>query len=203
MTVGGFSALGVTSTEHCRPFSRSRKGINIGEAGAAFIMSRDAGPWQLLGAGESSDAHHISAPEPEGRGAERAMLDALDSAGIQAEDVDYINFHGTATAQNDRMEALATSRVFQQTTACGSTKALTGHTLGAAGALEALFCLLTLERNDGQLPQHAWDGDIDDDLPDLPGLAVTCLGRPANIAMSNSFAFGGNNLSLIFARSGL
>lgn len=200
MTVGGFSALGVTSREHCKPFSRLRNGINIGEAAASFVMSREGGPWQLLGAGESSDAYHISAPEPEGSGAERAMRIALANAGISAEQVDYINFHGTATEQNDRMEGLASSRVFPQTTACGSTKALTGHTLGAAGALEALFCLLTLSRDDGRLPQHCWDGESDPALPELPGLATRQLPSAARIAMSNSFAFGGNNLSLIFVR---
>ncbi|MGI9292611.1 MAG: beta-ketoacyl synthase N-terminal-like domain-containing protein, partial [Pseudomonadales bacterium] len=135
MTVAGFSALGVTTETPCRPFSKYRSGINIGEAAAVFIMSREDGAIRLQGGGETSDAYHISAPHPEGIGAEAAMRAALVDAELTAQQVDYLNFHGTATGQNDKMEALAAHRVFGEHIACGSTKSLTGHTLGAAGAL--------------------------------------------------------------------
>ncbi len=200
MTVAGFSALGVTTPQPCAPFSRQRQGINIGEAAAVFIMSRDPGNIRLQGSGETSDAYHISAPHPEGIGAEAAMRAALADAGLSAEQVDYLNFHGTATLQNDKMEAHAAHRVFGDRIACGSTKSLTGHTLGAAGALEAAFCWLCLQRDDGRLPTHAWAGEADPELPALPGLTTLKLKQQAKVAMSNSFAFGGNNLSLLLAR---
>jgi 3-oxoacyl-[acyl-carrier-protein] synthase-1 len=147
--------------------------------------------------GETSDAHHISAPEPEGRGAEAAMRAALADAGLAPSAIGYINLHGTATEQNDRMESLAVARVFDNRIACGSTKALTGHTLGAAGALEALFCYLALLRNDGELPRQLWDGECDPDVAPLQQLGATRVASPLRYAMSNSFAFGGNNISLI------
>lgn len=200
MTVAGFSALGVTASTPCTPFSKQRQGINIGEAAALFIMSREAGEIRLQGSGETSDAYHISAPHPEGTGAEAAMRAALADGDLNAEQVDYLNFHGTATRQNDKMEAFAAHRVFGEQIACGSTKSLTGHTLGAAGALEAVFCWMCLQRDDGRLPTHAWDGEVDPELPPLPGLARVKLQQRAKVAMSNSFAFGGNNLSLLLAR---
>lgn len=208
LTVEGFLALAAVSHEPCMPFSRNRKGINIGEAAALMILSRDPGPVKLAGVGETSDAHHISAPEPEGRGAEAAMRAALASANLPAAVIDYINLHGTATEQNDRMESLAVARVFGTDTsvngsadiACGSTKALTGHTLGAAGALEAAFCYLALLRTDGQLPRHLWDAVPDPELAALTQLGVQSAGKALRYAMSNSFAFGGNNISLILER---
>lgn len=200
LTVQGFAALEAVSPELCNPFSKNRRGINIGEAAALFIISRAPGPVRLAGVGESSDAHHISAPHPEGDGAARAMQQALTAAGITAPQVDYLNAHGTATEQNDRMEARAIARVLGDAVAVGSSKALTGHTLGAAGALEAAFCWLTLARNDGILPRHLWDAEADPALPALAGLGASQTGRPVRTAMSNSFAFGGNNISLLFER---
>ena len=200
MTVAGFSALGVTASQPCTPFSKQRQGINIGEAAAVFIMSREPAAIRLQGSGETSDAYHISAPHPDGIGAEAAMRAALNDAGLTPAQVDYLNFHGTATLQNDKMEAHAAHRLFGEQIACGSTKTLTGHTLGAAGALEAAFCWLCLQRDDGRLPTHAWNGDADPELPFLPGLATLQLKQRAKVAMSNSFAFGGNNLSLLLAR---
>ncbi len=200
MTVAGFAALGVTTSQPCAPFSKQRQGINIGEAAAVFIMSRESADIRLQGSGETSDAYHISAPHPQGFGAEAAMRAALDASGLNAAQVDYLNFHGTATLQNDKMEAHAAHRVFGERIACGSTKSLTGHTLGAAGALEAAFCWLCLQRDDGRLPTHAWNGDADPELPALPGLATVQLQQRAKVAMSNSFAFGGNNLALLLAR---
>lgn len=197
LTVEGFSALSAVSDQPCNPFSRNRRGINIGEGAALMILSREPGRIRLAGVGETSDAHHISAPEPEGRGAEAAMRAALEQAGLAPADIGYINLHGTATEQNDRMESLAVARVFGSAIACGSTKALTGHTLGAAGALEALFCYLALLRQDGQLPRQVWDGERDPELAVLSQLGATRVEDPLRYAMSNSFAFGGNNISLI------
>ncbi|WP_236195571.1 beta-ketoacyl-[acyl-carrier-protein] synthase family protein [Pseudomonas glycinae] len=204
LTLNGFSALEAVSDERCNPFSANRNGINIGEAAVLFVMSkqRGAGPGiALLGAGASSDAHHISAPEPTGRGALQSMQKALDQAHLQAGDISYLNLHGTATQHNDAMESLAVDALFADGVPCSSTKPMTGHTLGAAGALEAAFCWLSLSADnpDHALPPHIWDGQADPDLPALKW--VTASERLASIAprylMSNSFAFGGNNVSLI------
>ncbi|MCV2223529.1 beta-ketoacyl-[acyl-carrier-protein] synthase family protein [Pseudomonas mercuritolerans] len=204
LTLNGFSSLEAVSDERCNPFSVNRNGINIGEAAVLFVMStqRGEGPGiALLGTGASSDAHHISAPEPSGRGALQAMHKALGRAGLQAAQIDYLNLHGTATAHNDAMESLAVAALFPEGVACSSTKPLTGHTLGAAGALEAAFCWLSLsaENPEQALPPHIWDGHADPALPPLNW--VTASERLTSIAprylMSNSFAFGGNNVSLI------
>lgn len=205
LTVQGFASLGAVSDEVCNPFSANRNGINIGEAAAFFIVSREQGPVQLAGVGESSDAHHISAPHPDGTGAESAMRQALADAKLNATDIDYVNLHGTATTQNDAMEARALNRVFSSednncTVPCSSTKPFTGHTLGAAGALEAAFCYLTLTREDGALPPHLWDHCVDQELPQLDGLSCNSLEHRPLTALSNSFAFGGNNIALLMTR---
>jgi len=197
LTVEGFSSLSACSDKLCLPFSKNRDGINIGEAAALFIMSRKPSAVRLRGYGETSDAHHISAPEPQGNGAVAAMELALQRAGLKATDIGYINLHGTATQQNDRMEALAVNRVFGQQTPCSSTKPLTGHTLGAAGALEAAFCWLALQNSQQQLPPHLWDSVYDNDIPELQGLGQLTTQQPLRYAISNSFAFGGNNAALI------
>lgn len=198
LTVRGFSALEAIASDPCNPFSRNRQGINIGEAAAVFIMSREPGPWMLQGVGESSDAHHISAPEPDGRGAEAALRAALVDAQLAPSAVGYVNLHGTATALNDKMEALALTRVLGQVPA-SSTKPFTGHTLGAAGALEAAICLLALAS--GRLPPQRWDGEADPDLPPVQLVADNQQRLPGDkrVVMSNSFAFGGNNIALVLA----
>jgi 3-oxoacyl-[acyl-carrier-protein] synthase-1 len=201
LTLQGFSALAATSERICNPFSANRDGINIGEAAALFLMTRENAPIALLGGGATSDAYHISAPDPLGSGAIEAMRKALANASIKAEQIQYLNLHGTATAHDDAMESQAVAAVFLHGVACSSSKPLTGHTLGAAGALEAAFCWLTLsEHNPAQLlPPHRWDGQQD---PALPRLALVAVGtsisgdKPRRV-MSNSFAFGGNNISLI------
>lgn len=204
LTLNGFSALEAVSDERCNPFSANRNGINIGEAAVLFVMSKQRGDGPaiaLLGAGASSDAHHISAPEPSGRGALQAMHKALRRADLQAAQINYLNLHGTATQHNDAMESLAVATLFPGGVACSSTKPMTGHTLGAAGALEAAFCWLSLSADNPQhaLPPHVWDGQADPELPPLKW--VTASERLSSIAprylMSNSFAFGGNNVSLI------
>ncbi|MFJ2538841.1 MULTISPECIES: beta-ketoacyl-[acyl-carrier-protein] synthase family protein [unclassified Pseudomonas] len=204
LTLNGFSSLEAMSDERCNPFSANRNGINIGEAAVLFVMSKQRGDGPaiaLLGAGASSDAHHISAPEPSGRGALQAMHKALSRAHLQAAQINYLNLHGTATQHNDAMESLAVATLFPDGVACSSTKPMTGHTLGAAGALEAAFCWLSLSADNHQhaLPPHVWDGQADPALPPLKW--VTANARLTSIAprylMSNSFAFGGNNVSLI------
>lgn len=201
LTLNGFSALGAVSSDPCNPFSAHRKGINIGEAAALFVISKRPSPVSLSGCGETSDAHHISAPHPAGTGAIAAMRAALNDAGLRAADIGYINLHGTATIQNDQMESLAVNAVFGDNTPCSSTKSITGHTLGAAGALEAAFCWLTLTGS-GQLPPHWWDGVIDDQLAPLSLVAPkTGLAAPPNHVLSNSFAFGGNNIAIILSKT--
>jgi 3-oxoacyl-[acyl-carrier-protein] synthase-1 len=207
MTVSGFSSLDAVSRGLCNPFSRNRDGINIGEGAAAFLMTRGEAPVQLLGCGECSDAHHISAPHPEGEGAYQAMLMALEDADLRQQDVVYVNLHGTGTPLNDAMEAKAVFRLLGDATPCSSTKSMTGHALGAAGAIEAAFTWLTLHPDhnpDGWLPPHLWDGQQDASIPRIAlaasGTRFDRRGRPA--ILSNSFAFGGNNVVLAFGSGG-
>lgn len=199
-TVSGFMALESVSQARCNPFSRQRNGINIGEGAALFLMTREPGPVRLAGWGETSDAHHVSAPEPQGIGAIAAMQLAMRRAGVQAADIDYINAHGTATPQNDAMESRAIASAIGRHVPVSSTKPLTGHTLGAAGAIEAALCWLSMVDNPGALlPPQWWDGEVD---PELPALAFVPPGARAaqtpRYAMSNSFAFGGSNAVLLF-----
>ncbi|QNP49323.1 beta-ketoacyl-ACP synthase [Diaphorobacter aerolatus] len=200
-TVAGFSALDAVSSERCNPLSANRHGINLGEAAAFFVMTRETGPVRLAGWGESQDAHHMSAPDPTGRGAISAMQQALDRARMTAAQVDYINLHGTATPHNDAMESLAVNTLFGDACAVSSTKPLTGHSLAAAGALEAAICWHVLYDNpDGKLPAHWWDGATDDTIARLQIAPPKAgLGRPAKAVLSNSFAFGGSNCALLFA----
>jgi 3-oxoacyl-[acyl-carrier-protein] synthase-1 len=213
LTLNGFAALEAVSDTRCNPFSVNRNGINIGEGAALFLMTRELmtkestanapAPIRLLGGGASSDAYHISAPEPQGLGAQAAMRQALACTGVSANEVDYVNLHGTATRHNDAMESLAMQAVFPAGVPCSSTKPLTGHTLGAAGALEAAFCWLSLSAHNplGLLPPQLWDGLADPALPSLQLVTAGQQFRPASTRrlMSNSFAFGGNNISLMFA----
>jgi len=200
LTVNGFASLEAVSDQQCLPFSQNRTGINIGEGAALFLMSRNHGDVCLTGVGESSDAHHISAPDPSGQGAELAINKALIDAQLAATNIDYINLHGTATTQNDKMEATVVNRVFGSSLACSSTKSRTGHTLGAAGAIEAAFCYMLLTRGESELPLHVYDNHYDSELPKVA--LVTELSSKAKISktMSNSFAFGGNNISLVMER---
>lgn len=205
LTLAGFAAIEALSPQRCNPCSARRDGINIGEAAVLFLMRRErpAGPAMvLLGGGASSDAWHMSAPDPTGAGAAAAMRAALADAGLAPADIDWVNLHGTGTPHNDAMESLAMQAVFGEGVACTSTKPMTGHALAAAGALEAALCLAVLQRGNAraQLPPHLWDGQADPRLPRLnltgPGHALPGHGR--HIVMSNSFAFGGSNASLIF-----
>lgn len=197
--IAGFSSLDAVSTEQTNPFSRNRKGINLGEGAAIFLMSKEPVGIALSGWGEASDGHHISAPDPEGKGAKAAISQALSKAGIDAGKIDYINLHGTGTQQNDSMESRVVNEMFGTDILCSSTKAMTGHTLGAAGAVEAALCWIAMQENpDGIIPPHLFDGEYDPELPEIH-LAKTGsrLNRPIQYCLSTSFAFGGSNAALI------
>ena len=197
MTLYGFHSLGLTSAGPCRPFDVDRDGISIGEgAGFALVEKADRarpGAVLLLGVGESSDAYHMSTPHPEGLGARMAMQQALDSAGLQPADIDYINLHGTATKTNDASEDKAVFDIFGPGTPCSSTKGATGHLLGAAGITEAIVSVLAIE--DGLMPGSANTRSVD------PAMRSNYLleNRQAKVTrvLSNSFGFGGSNCSLV------
>jgi 3-oxoacyl-[acyl-carrier-protein] synthase I len=202
MTLNGFASLEALSKGRCNPFSANRDGITIGEGAAAFLLDREPGPVRLLGVGETSDAHHATAPDPAGRGAAQAMRDALADAELAPETIAYVNLHGTATPLNDAMEAKAIADLFGSRVPCSSTKALTGHMLGAAGGCEAAFLWLTLNPRTNPerlLPPHLWDGVPDAALPvlDLVGGGTTFPLSPQTAMLSNSFGFGGSNMALI------
>ncbi len=199
MPVNGFNSLESLSHGRCAPFGQGRDGINIGEASALILLTREPAEVALLGVGESSDAWHMSAPHPEGLGAERAITMALKMAGLTASDVGYINAHGTATPLNDQVEAAVIHRLFGNSTPCSSTKHLTGHTLGAAGATEAALSWLILTQALHLPHQDFSQISRDVSLPDI-WLATTGqpLARP--VILSNSFAFGGNNASILIGR---
>ena len=197
-TLYGFNSLELLSAEPCRPYDAQRGGISIGEAAAFFLLERDGNAaTALLGYGESSDAHHMSAPHPDGAGAQRAMRSALDRAGLEAGGIDYVNLHGTGTQSNDAAEDLAVVALFGERTPVNSTKGMTGHTLGAAGAVEAVMSALAIE--EGRIPASPGTRDID------PALRARYekLARSASIArvLSNSFGFGGSNCSLVLGRA--
>lgn len=196
-TLYGFSSLQLTSAEPCRPYDVKRNGLSIGEGAAFALLQRASTPAPgsvlLLGVGESSDAYHMSAPHPEGLGARMAMEAALRSANLATGDIDYINLHGTATPANDAAEGRAVADLFGSGVPCNSTKGATGHTLGAAGAIEAVVCAMAL--TDGQLPGSPGTLTLD------PAIAIDYRmnGREQRVrrALSNSFGFGGTNCSLI------
>lgn len=202
LTVQGFASLDSTSLTRTNPMSRNRNGINVGEGAAVFLMTRDEGAVRFAGAGESSDAHHVSAPDPHGVGGELALRAALADAGVTADDIGYVNLHATATRKNDEMEAHMMARVFPDGVPASGSKPFTGHLLGAAGATELGFAWLALARDDMPLPLHRWDGAADTALPALDLVETERrLSREAGTryVMSNSFAFGGSNVSLILA----
>lgn len=202
-TLYGFHALQLTSRGPCRPFDSERDGISISEAAAFALLERvpdslDADAVKLLGVGESSDAYHMSSPQPEGLGARAAMLAALNAAHLTPEDIDYINLHGTGTASNDSAESRAVAAVFGAKTPGSSTKGATGHALGAAGALEAVICSIALQNDFA--PAGINTRNVD------PALGIHYLvenrGGRIRRALSNSFGFGGTNCSLVLGRAG-
>jgi 3-oxoacyl-[acyl-carrier-protein] synthase I len=201
-TLYGFHSLQLVSAAPCRPFDVARSGISIGEAAAFALLERApatpaADAVLLLGYGESSDAYHMSSPHPQGRGAREAMEKALAAAALSAADIDYINFHGTGTPSNDESEARAVAAALGERVPGSSTKGATGHTLGAAGALEAVVCALALREQ--LLPAGVNTTHVDPQLP----VNYLMRSRAAEVrhVMSNSFGFGGSNCSLIFGRA--
>ncbi|GAA0572614.1 beta-ketoacyl-ACP synthase [Rhizomicrobium electricum] len=195
LTLNGFSSLEALADGVSNPFSVNRRGINLGEGGALFVLSAEPSPIRLAGWGESADAYHISAPDPEGNGAEAAMREALVRAGLKPENIGYLNLHGTGTKLNDLMEARAVNRVFGDMLPCSTTKPLTGHMLGAAGAGEAAFTIMALQA--GRLPGNAWDGERDPEMPPIRLVKPEGEATDGRAAMSCSYAFGGNNIALI------
>ena len=202
MTLYGFRSLGLTSPGPCRPFDADRDGISVGEgAGFALLEKTDraeTGSVLLLGVGESSDAHHMSTPHPEGLGARMAMQRSLESAGFKPGDIDYINLHGTATRTNDASEDKAVVEVFGSSTPCSSTKGATGHLLGAAGITEAIISMLAIER--GLMPGSANTRNVDPALKSRY-LIENREGRVRRV-LTNSFGFGGSNCSLVLGSAG-
>lgn len=162
-------------------------------------MSKEPSGIALMGWGEASDGHHISAPDPEGKGAKAAISRALDKAGINAHELDYINLHGTGTQQNDAMEAKIINEMTGESVYCSSTKAMTGHTLGAAGSIEAGLCWLAMQDNpEGLLPPHLYDGKYDPEIAKINLAPIVCkLRHPIHYCLSTSFAFGGSNVALV------
>jgi 3-oxoacyl-[acyl-carrier-protein] synthase-1 len=202
-TLYGFNSLELVSRTPCRPFDRDRDGISIGEAAAFVLLTRapddlDDAAVLLLGLGESSDSYHMSSPHPEGLGARIAMERALASAHLGPEAIDYLNLHGTATHSNDASEGQAVADLFGRTVPCSSTKGATGHTLGAAGAVEAILCALALR--EGFLP-----GGVGTQNPDPEigiGYLMENIAQAPRRILSNSFGFGGSNCSLVLGRAG-
>ena len=200
-TLVGFASLEAVSENITNPFSKNRSGITLGDGAAFFVLSKEpldesAPKICLLGYGESCDAHHMTSPDPSGAGAKKAIENALSSAKIQPEEIDYINLHGTGTKFNDSMEAKAVDAVFgSYKVPCSTTKPVTGHTLGAAGALELAICFAAITNN--VLPPQIWDGAIDEEMPELNFVNKNDKLRQTKICLSNSFAFGGANACLV------
>ncbi len=195
----GFNSLELVSPEPCRPFDADRRGISLGEAAGFALLERASGApgeLQLLGYGEASDAHHMSTPHPQGLGAERALDDALARAALRTDDIDYINLHGTASDKNDEVEAALVARRFGPAVHASSTKGMTGHTLGAAGIVEAAISLLALQA--GLRPGTPNTLTLDPVCG--PQIRLAPEQAPVRRALSNSFGFGGNNCALIFGQ---
>lgn len=201
-TLYGFNALQVLADGPCRPFDAERCGLSIGEAAGFALLERpDKAPatnLHVLGVGESSDAHHMSAPHPEGVGASLSMIRAITAAGLRPEDIDYVNLHGTATRIGDAAEDHAVVSLFGDATPCSSTKGHTGHTLGASGILEAIISALAIMESFLPGSPHTWMRD-----PALRCRYVTVAqAAPVRRVLSNSFGFGGSNASLVLGRAG-
>jgi 3-oxoacyl-[acyl-carrier-protein] synthase I len=200
-TLYGFNSLQLLSAQPCRPYDARRDGISIGEAAAFFLLERASGAapadsiW-LLGLGESCDAYHMSSPHPEGRGALMAMQAALGSAGLAPDAIDYLNLHGTGTPANDAAEDHAVHGLFGTGVPVNSTKGMTGHTLGAAGAVEAIVCALAIDA--GIVPGSPGTQRLDPAL--RARYEVAGQARTVDRVLSNSFGFGGSNCSLVFGR---
>lgn len=193
-TVCGFYALGVLSSKVCTPFNENRDGMNVAEAVAVLLVQDEqtTDSIELIGAGASSDAYHMTNPDPEANGAIASMSNALKDAKLDAADIDYINAHGTGTMANDTVEGLGVEKLFRDV-CISSTKAITGHTLGAAGAIEAIISCEVIKQ--GMIPAQTNLRDAQNKSINIPNENIK---QDVKYVMSNSFAFGGNNTSLIF-----
>jgi 3-oxoacyl-[acyl-carrier-protein] synthase-1 len=203
MVLMGFNSLEALSGSLTNPFSKNRKGINLGEGAVFFVLDAngETGGIELLGYGESCDAYHMTAPGSDGAGAAKAMKAAIEQAGITPEQIDYVNLHGTGTPLNDKAEALAMKAVFGgRKVPASSTKPVMGHAQGAAGALETAVCWMAIKGQKGY-PVHCWDGEEDGELGFVPFPSrPQALSAPVSICMNNNFGFGGCNVSLIIGR---
>lgn len=205
LTINGFHALSAHSAGICNPFSRNRDGTMIGEGAAIFLMDRRESEIALFGSGASTDAHSMTAPEPNGAGVERAIRAALEDASLPEAAIDYIHLHGTGTLHNDPVESDTVTRIFGDSIPSSSSKGQIGHTLGAAGAMGAAHCWISASSDnpEGYLPPHLWDGEAE------PGMISSSLVRAGDrltdtarrIYLSNAIAFGGNNVALILGRT--
>ncbi len=199
-TIQGFDSLSAYAHEKTNPFCKNRDGINIGEGGALFILTREIGEINLIGIGESSDAYHVTSPDPSGKGAILSMSRALNDAKLIPQQIEYINLHGTGTIQNDEMELIAINNVFKNNKIkYSSSKALTGHLLGAAGVTELGLCWLMLSdinKYENLIP-HCADGET---IYNASGLVKLSETKKVTYCLSNSFAFGGSNASLIIEK---
>lgn len=210
MTLNGFDALGLVAKDLCTPFSKNRQGLTLGEGAAVFLMEKGnhdaSGKIEFLSGGETCDAYHISSPEPSAHQAKQAIYQALEKAQLTPEDIAYVNLHGTATPLNDLVESHCISEVFGITLPCSSTKALSGHTLGACGALEAAFlwlCLAHEEKGSIPLPPHCWDHHVDPEIAPLHFAIHNAHVKPRGgryHLISTSFAFGGSNAAVILSK---
>ena len=190
----GFKALEVLTPDLTNPFSKNRNGMNIGEAGALFILEKNKKGIKLLGIGETSDAYNAATPDPSAEQAKKAINDALKGANLQPNDIDYINMHGTGTIANDLMEAKAINEIFGENTPCSSTKVLTGHCLGAAASIEMALCVKVLEEN--KLLPHIFDNEYDETIEKIK---LVKKDEIKNI-MCNAFGFGGTNAVMIIGK---
>ncbi len=195
-TACGFSSLGILSSKACKPFDKNREGMNVAEAVASLLIqdTKNENSIELIGVGASSDAYHMTNPDPEAKGAIASMKKALEDAGLKPNDIDYINAHGTGTIANDAVEALAIETLFHATDAgVSSTKAITGHTLGAAGALEAIISCEVIKHQ--KIPLQA---GLENQENQNINILKKSVQKNVRYVLSNSFAFGGNNTSLVF-----
>ncbi len=197
----GFHSLEVLSDDLSNPFSKNRKGINIGEGAALFILEKDKSGINLLSMGETSDAFHAATPHPEAIQAKRAIEIALKSANLLPKDVDYINLHGTGTIANDTMEAKAVNDIFGDKVICSSTKPLTGHCLGASASIEAALCCKLLEDEKKRILPHVYDGEYDTSLPKINLAQKDSRMENLKICLSSSFGFGGTNSVIILGKN--
>lgn len=201
LTLYGFDSLGILSENPSNPLSKNRTGINIGEGIACFILEKNASSGiDIIGIGENTDSYHMTSPNPTGEAEEIAILNALTDANIKADEVDYINLHGTGTFANDTAETNAIWKIFKNNTPASSTKQLTGHCLGASASIETALCCQLIDKFNGKLYPHVYDGKYDDTLPKINLVSKNTNYKKCNICISNSYGFNGTNTTIILRK---